>query len=170
MKRKLLNHPLHKIAAIFMVLLLCSCTKPPSGKYVSGGMKKQVGKGENSKIMEMAVFTEKEYITFNDDGTLLWEKVENGQPISSKGTWTMEGSAGEPTVLVNFTRTVVINKQEGEHKITYILRKRKNKLGEEELSLKGWKLNDSKQRHVANEKDLWLSAFTKVKEEIPAKQ
>ena len=119
--------------------------------------------------MEMAKFTEKEYITFNDDGTLLWEKVENGVPISSKGDWEMDGSAGEPTVTVNFKKELTINGQSGEHKITYILRKRENKLGEEELSLKGWKLNDSKQRHVANEKDLWLSAFTKVKEEPESK-
>lgn len=165
MKAPLLQNPITNLLGIFAILLLSSCAKPPSGKYVSGGMKKEVGKGDDAKIMEMAKFTEKEYLTFNDDGSLLWEKVENGQPVSAKGDWEMDGSAGEPTIFANFRRKMKIQGQTGEHKITYVLRKRKNKLGEEELSLKGWSVNDSKQRHVANEKDLWLTAFTKVKEE-----
>jgi len=165
MKAPLLQNALNNFLIVFTIFLLCSCAKQPSGKYVSGGMKKEVGKGEEAQIMEMAKFTEKEYLTFNDDGTLLWEKVENGQPFSAKGTWEMDGSAGEPTIYASFRRELTIKNKTNEHKITYVLRKRKNKLGEEELSLKGWSLDDSKQRHVAHEKDLWLSAFRKVTDE-----
>ena len=106
--------------------------------------------------MELVNFTEREYITFHPDGKLEWKKVENGETLSSPGTWDMKGGMGEQTINVHFLL-------QG-RKITYTLRSGKNANGEEELSFKGWSFEGSKERHVTQNKNLWHSAFTRVKE------
>jgi|GEM_PF-1592702 len=142
--------------SLLLLLILSSCAKPPTGTWVSGGKKKQVGNGDNTEVMELVNYTEKEYITFLPDGKLEWKKVENGETLSSQGTWDMNGGIGEQTINVHFTLYG--------RKITYTLRSGKNAHGEEELSFKSWSFGESKDRHVAQNKNLWHSAFTRVKE------
>ena len=49
------------------------------------------------------------------------------------------------------------------HRITYILGQRKNDAGEDELHLKAFQKDDEREKSVHTNKDLVMSAFTKVR-------
>ena len=155
-KRPMTRHL--KIAVWLCSLILAACAKPPSGTYVSGGQRKQVGTGKEAQIMEQNKFQEQEYITFLDGGKLLWKKDEDGVALQSEGTWKMKDDI--VTVLYIYSGKDKM-REEGDT-IVYNLRKSKDNEGKEEFSLKSIKHNDSPFRPVPTVQNLWHTAFHKV--------
>tara|TARA_Y100000588_G_scaffold386184_1_gene481190 strand:- start:193 stop:663 length:471 start_codon:yes stop_codon:yes gene_type:complete len=150
------------LVLLLLSALLSACAKLPSGKYVSGGMKKLVVDKANGaterKITEVRPWQEKETLVFDTNGTLQWTKTDaQGNNSSSDGKWKMmRDHAGVTNVHASF-------ETQG-HRITYILGQRKNDAGEDELHLKAYQKDDEREKSVSTNKELVMSAFTKVKD------
>ena len=145
---------------LLLTALLSACARPPSGTYVSGGMKKLVvdkaNGGTERKITEVRPWQEKETLVFAPNGTLQWAKTDaQGNNSGSDGKWEMiRDHAGVTNVHASF-------ETQG-HRITYILGQRKNDAGEDELHLKAYQKDDEREKSVGTNKELVMSAFTKV--------
>lgn len=140
------------------LLLIVACSKGPSGTYVSGGQRKQVGTGDESEIMEQNKFSEQEFITFLPNGKLTWEKKEGDVSLKSDGTWEKQ----DDIILVQYTYKGEAKKRQQGDTIFYKLRKSRDSEGKEEYSLKSVKHNDSPFRPIPTVKNLWRTAFHKV--------
>lgn len=140
------------------LLLVAACSKDPSGTYVSGGQRKQVGTGADAEIMEQNKFSEQEYITFHPNGKLTWKKTEGGTPLKSDGTWEKQ----DDIILVQYTYNGVDKQLPQGDTIFYKLRKSRDSEGKEEYSLKSVKRNDTPFRPIPSVKNLWRTAFHKV--------
>ena len=149
------------LSLLLLTALLSACAQVPSGTYVSGGMKKLVMDKANGatkrKVTEVRPWQEKETLVFSPNGILQWSKTDaQGNNFSSGGKWKMiRDHAGVTNVHASF-------ETQG-HRITYILGQRNNDAGEDELHLKAYQKDDEREKSVSTNKELVMSAFTKVK-------